>query len=47
MMEALELLKLILATMKVNIEEQIRWFNQIIDETGMYYVLKDFVLPTK
>lgn len=47
MMKALELLKTILAAKIVDMDEQIRWFNQIIDETGMYYILKDFVLPTR
>lgn len=47
MTEALDLLKVILSTKKVDIDEQIRWFHQIIDETGMYYVLKDYVLPSK
>ena len=47
MKEALELLKKILITKRVDLDEQIRWFNQIIDETGMYYIVKDFILPTK
>lgn len=45
MVTALDLLKVILKTKKVDIEEQRRWFRQIIDETGTYYVLSDYELP--
>jgi [acyl-carrier-protein] S-malonyltransferase len=45
MKEALELLKTIFTTKMVDVEEQVRWFDQIIDETGMYYELRDFPLP--
>jgi len=43
MKEALDLLKVIMATKKVPIDEQMRWIYQIIDETGMYYVLKEYI----
>lgn len=42
MKKALDLLKLILETKKVAANEQVRWFNQIIDETGTYYKLKEY-----
>lgn len=45
MREALDLLKVILETKKVPLEEQERWFYQIIDETGMYYQLKEYIYP--
>ena len=47
MTESLDLLKLILKIKKVDIAEQIRWFNHIIDETGMQYVLKNYELPVR
>lgn len=45
MVSALDLLKLILDTKKVDLEEQRRWYRQIIDETGTYYILADYPLP--
>lgn len=47
MKEALDLLKVILKTKKVSIQEQTCWFHQIIDETGMYYELKEYLEPTQ
>lgn len=47
MTESLDLLKTIMTAKKVELDEQIRWFNQIIDETGMYYVLKDYAIPAR
>ncbi|WP_438431727.1 ACP S-malonyltransferase [Gorillibacterium sp. sgz500922] len=44
MKEALQLLSIILNTKKVPELEQTRWMNQIIDETGTYYTLKDVSL---
>ncbi|MGG4147682.1 hypothetical protein ABEW34_31705, partial [Paenibacillus algorifonticola] len=47
MRTALDLLKIILDTKKVSVEEQTRWFHQIIDETGMYYELNDYLAPSR
>lgn len=47
MRTALELLKIILDTKKVSVEEQTRWLHQIIDETGMYYELNDYLAPSR
>lgn len=45
MRESLDLLKIILETKKVCMDEQTRWFHQIIDETGMYYELREYLTP--
>lgn len=45
MRESLQLLGEIFKTKKVDTREQIEWFNQIIDETGMCYELQDFEIP--
>ncbi|GKU80232.1 ACP S-malonyltransferase [Paenibacillus sp. L3-i20] len=45
MRESLDLLKIILETKKVSANEQALWFQQIIDETGMYYELKEYLPP--
>jgi [acyl-carrier-protein] S-malonyltransferase len=47
MKEALDLLKIILDTKQVPEEEQTRWFYQIIDETGTYYELSDYLAPVR
>ncbi len=47
MKQALDLLKVILHTKKVPMDEQVRWFQQIIDETGMYYELEAYLPPVR
>ncbi|MCK4258235.1 MAG: ACP S-malonyltransferase [Halanaerobiales bacterium] len=45
MIEALEMLRSVFDTKKLPKKEQVEWFNQIFEETGMYYELKDFNVP--
>ena len=45
MVAALDLLKVIFKTKKLDLREQIEWFNQIIEETGNYYELSDYEIP--
>ncbi|MCM3746394.1 ACP S-malonyltransferase [Paenibacillus pasadenensis] len=47
MRQSLDLLKVILDTKQVTEEEQSRWFHQIIDETGTYYELSDYLSPSR
>ncbi|MFC3791595.1 ACP S-malonyltransferase [Paenibacillus sp. GCM10012307] len=47
MREALDLLKIILDTKQVPEEEQTHWYNQIIDETGTYYELNEYLAPAR
>lgn len=44
MKQALELLSSILTTKNISRDEQIKWFNNIIDETGTNYLFKDLEL---
>lgn len=45
LVESLELLKVILETKKVDTEEQREWFYHIIEDSGMIYELKDYIIP--
>ena len=42
MIEALEMLRTVLQTKKVPVQEQIEWFHHIFEETATYYEFKDF-----
>lgn len=42
MIESFKMLRTVLQTKKVPVQEQIEWFHYIFEETAMYYEFKDF-----